>query len=88
MQATFLFNDGSALTLDHVEDLRDIGRDYEVRYKVPDRDDIMRVRYVSKFGTEYASGHVIDPAMKRILLTNIKGSMDRVIEVNGSNHIV
>ena len=88
MKLVFLFNDDSVLHIDNVESYRDVGRDYEVRYKVPERDDIPRIRYISKVGTEYASGHVAHPALVKIIITGVKHELDRCIEVNGRNHIV
>ncbi len=88
MQATFIFNDASALTIDHVKELKDCGRDYQVRYNVPERDGITRIRYISKVGTRYADGNVITPALVRIMQTNIPGELDKLIEVNGGERVI
>lgn len=88
MKLVFCFNDDSVLHIDNVESYKDVGRDYEVRYKVPERDEITRVRYISKVGTEWGTGHVIEPALVKILITGVPHELDRLIEVNGRNHIV
>lgn len=82
MQATFIFKDGSALTIDHVKELEDCGRDYKVIFIVSVLDDIIRERRILKDGLRIGK-HIITPTLERIMQTGIPGELDRVIEVNG-----
>lgn len=88
MKLIFCFNDETVLHIDNVISYRDCGRDYEVRYNVPERDNIPRIRYISKVGTEWLSGHVVEPAITKIIVTGVKHEIDKLIVVNGKNNIV